>query len=258
MKVVILAGGIGSRLSEETTNIPKPLVKIGEKPIIWHIMKHYSYYGFKEFIICGGYKVDLLKEYFYNFKLHNYDFSINTRSDKKFFDDIPGENWSVTICNTGIRNGTASRILQIKKHLPKNEPFMLTYGDGVSNVNLKQLLSFHKTHGKIGTVTSIQPKSKFGSLTLDESRVNQFDEKIVQKDIWINGGYFVFNYDLFDYISNKNSLMLEESPIQKLIKENNLFTYKHNGFWHCMDTIKDKGVLTNLWDSNNAAWKVWN
>jgi glucose-1-phosphate cytidylyltransferase len=255
MQVVILAGGLGSRLSEETSKIPKPMVEIGGKPILWHIMKYYSTFGFNDFIICCGYKGYEIKEYFLNYCAHNYDMVVLNLSKIHYYRQ-EREKWNVTLLDTGQSTLTEGRILKIKPYVGVNQPFMVTYGDGLCDVDLNKLKAFHYQHQKVATVTAVKPLGRFGALTLKENVVSEFNEKIsVEEDPWINGGFFIFNYSIFDYL--KPEPMLEEHALVNLAKENNLMAYKHKGFWQCMDTIHDKELLEKLWKINNAPWKKW-
>jgi len=256
MKVVILAGGFGTRLSEETTKIPKPMVEIGGKPILWHIMKIYSHFGFNDFIICLGYKGYIIKEYFFNYFMHSCDISIDLFTGKTEFFNNRSENWKVTLVDTGLNTMTGGRIKRIQKFL-NNETFMLTYGDGVGDVNIKELYEFHKSHGKLATVTAVQPSGRFGTLNIDDSnRVLSFKEKPKGDGNWINGGFFVLEPEVIKYIEDDNTTW-EKEPIEKLASEGNLLAYKHFGFWKPMDTLRDKNELESLWNSGNAPWKIW-
>lgn len=258
MKVVILAGGYGTRISEESHLRPKPMIEIGERPILWHIMKIYSYYGFNDFIICLGYKAYVIKEYFANYFLHESDVTFDFRDSNLMTTHIhSAEPWKVTLVNTGLDTMTGGRVKRISEYIG-NETFMLTYGDGVSNVNLPQLVSFHKEHGKIATLTAIQPGGRFGALDIQENnRVAGFNEKPKGESGWVNGGFMVLEPSIFDYIENDKTV-LEKEPLESLSNSGNLYCYKHNDFWQPMDTIRDKSYLESLWQSGNAPWKVWN
>lgn len=257
MKVVILAGGFGTRISEETHLKPKPMVEIGEYPIIWHIMKIYSYYGFNDFIICLGYKSSVIKEYFANYYLYSSDVTFNLRNNnKKIIHNKSVEPWRVTLVETGVGTMTGGRLKRIKEYIG-NEPFMLTYGDGVSNVNIGQLVQFHKSHGKIGTVTTTQPSGRFGTLSLtDTFKVEKFQEKIQGDGGWINAGFFVFQPEIFDYIDGDQTIF-EKEPLENIAKAEQLYAFKHEGFWSPMDTLRDKNFLDELWRSGKAPWKIW-
>jgi glucose-1-phosphate cytidylyltransferase len=257
MKVIILAGGFGSRLSEETTLKPKPMVEIGGKPILWHIMKSYSLYGFNEFIILCGYKGYLIKEYFTNYFLHMADFTIDMRDNSILNHNSYAEPWIVTLVDTGLDTMTGSRIKKVRNYVGE-EPFMLTYGDGVSDVNIKELVVFHKRHGKAITITSVQPEGRYGSLVVNqEDRVLSFQEKPKGDGAWVNAGFFVCQPEVFDYIPDGESIIFEREPLEGLAKNGELFTYKHEGFWKPMDTQRDKGQLEILIENNKAPWIKW-
>jgi len=258
MKVVIFAGGLGTRISEETDVRPKPMVEIGGKPIIWHIMKHYEYYGFNEFIICLGYKGYVIKEYFMNYFLHNSNLTINLADNNVEFHNSNSEKLKVTLVETGINTKTAGRLKQVQSYLG-NEDFMLTYGDGVCDVDLKKLYEFHKSHNKIATVTAIQLDARFGGMDLSEKGdVLSFKEKAKDDGKWINGGFFVLKPEVFNYLEDDMSeMMWEDKPLEKLTADNQLRAYKHQGFWKCMDALRDKLDLENLWQTGRAKWKKW-
>lgn len=254
MKVVILAGGMGTRLSEETILRPKPMVEIGGRPILWHIMKIYSSYGFNEFVICLGHKGQMIKEYFANYFLHSSDVTLDLKNNKIEIHNNVAEPWKVTLVDTGLTTQTGARIKKIEKYIG-GEPFMLTYGDGVSDVNLNHLLSHHKKSGKIATLTSVQPEGRFGILDIAaDGVINKFQEKPQGDGNWINGGYFVFENEFFKYLSLDENLILEKDPLEKLVSARELCTYKHNGFWKCMDTVRDKEQLEQTWMKGNAPW----
>lgn len=257
MKVVILAGGLGTRLSEETDLKPKPMVEIGGKPILWHIMKIYSYYDYNDFIICLGYKGYSIKEYFAHYFLHESDVTFDFRNEnQQIIHQHSAEPWRVTLVNTGIETMTGGRVKRLQPYIGKG-PFMLTYGDGVSDVNVKKLVEFHKAHKRLATVTSTQPGGRFGSLDLEENnRVAGFSEKPKGDNYWINAGYFVMQPEIFDYIEG-DSTILEKAPLENLARNGELLAYKHSGFWQPMDTLRDKNYLEELWKSGNAPWKVW-
>lgn len=256
MKVLILAGGLGSRLSEETTLKPKPMVEIGGKPIIWHIMKIYSYYGFNEFIILLGYKGYMIKEYFANYFLHQSDVTIDMTTNSMEVHNNKAEPWKITLIDTGLNSMTGGRIKRAKNYI-NNESFLLTYGDGVSDVNINQLIDFHKSHGGALTMTSVQPEGRFGALTIDETnKVTSFLEKPKGDGAWINGGFFVCNSEVIDYIDN-DATVFEKEPLEKLAKDNKLFTFKHKGFWKPMDTMRDKSQLEELIENGTAPWMLW-
>ena len=255
MKVVILAGGIGSRISEESVVRPKPLIEIGGMPIIWHIMKIYSSYGFKDFIICCGYKGYLIKEFFSNYFLHSSDLTIDLENDKIIYHQKKKESWKITLVDTGENTSTGGRIKKIKKFITE-ENFCLTYGDGVSAVNIKKLVNFHIKNKKKATLIAVKPQGRFGSLKLKGNKVEQFLEKPLGDGGWVNGGFFVLNKNIFDYIRSEKTIW-EREPLERLSKNNQLISYKFNGFWYAMDTLKDKNYLENLWSSGKAPWKIW-
>ena len=255
MKVVILAGGFGTRLSEETDIKPKPMVEIGGKPILWHIMKIYSAHGFNDFVICLGYKGYVIKEYFANYFLHMSDVTIDLKNNQMEIHDVKAEPWKVTLVDTGLNTMTGGRIKRVQKYIG-NDTFMLTYGDGVANINIKELLEFHKRHGKFATVTAVQPSGRFGALDLDEGKVKAFKEKPKGDGAWINGGFFVLEPQVFDYI-NGDETIWEREPLENLAKDGQLMAYKHTGFWKPMDTLRDKRELQVLWESGEAPWKIW-
>ena len=258
MKVLLLAGGFGTRLSEETDIRPKPMVEIGGKPILWHIMKLYSQYGFNEFIILLGYKGYYIKEYFANYFLHQSDVTIDMRNGKMEVLNNSSEPWKVTLLDTGFNSMTGSRIKQAQKFVG-GESFMLTYGDGVSNININELINFHKSHGKLLTMSSAQPEGRFGALNIeDNDKVTHFLEKPKGDGGWINAGFFVCEPKVFDYIEdNDDGVIFEQKPLQNLAKDGEIYTFKHNGFWKPMDSLKDKNDLNKLWNENKAPWKVW-
>lgn len=257
MKVLILAGGLGTRLSEETDIRPKPMVEIGGKPILWHIMKIYSKYGFNDFVILLGYKGYYIKEYFMNYFLHQSDITLEIQTGKMEILNNSSEPWKVTLLDTGINTMTGARIKKAQKFIG-DKPFMLTYGDGVSDINIKELVEFHKSHGKTMTMSSAQPDSRFGALNIeDDNKVTSFQEKLKGEGGWINAGFFVCEAKIFDYLTEDEDLIFEQEPVQNLAKDGELFTFKHNGFWKPMDTLRDKQLLQNMWESNKAPWKVW-
>ena len=256
MKVVILAGGLGTRISEETEKIPKPMINIGEKPILWHIMKYYSHYGLNDFIILGGYKCYVIKEYFANYFLHQSDVTFSLSDNIMEILNNNVEPWKVTILDTGLETMTGGRIKRAEKFL-NNETFMLTYGDGLSNININDLLKFHKAHGKSLTITAVQPEGRFGAIELnDNNQVTCFIEKPSGDGAWINGGFFVCEPDILSYIQGDNTIW-EREPLELLAKNGELFAYKHFGFWKPMDMLRDKIQLENLWSNGKAPWKVW-
>jgi len=256
MKVVILAGGYGTRLSEETDIRPKPMVEIGGRPILWHIMKIYSKYGFNEFVILLGYKGYFIKEYFANYFLHQSDVTIDMTTNKMEIHNNHSEPWKVTLLDTGVDTMTGGRIKRAQKFIG-NEPFMLTYGDGVADIKIDQLVQFHKSHGKAVTMTSVQPEGRFGAVQLGQrSRVEEFSEKPKGDGSWINGGFFVCNPSVFNVLHNDETVF-EKAPLDALAKAGELFTYQHHDFWKCMDTLRDKNQLESMWERHEAPWKVW-
>jgi glucose-1-phosphate cytidylyltransferase len=258
MKVVILAGGFGTRISEETHIKPKPMIEIGDKPILWHIMKIYSSYGFNDFVICLGYKSHNIKEYFSNYMLNHSDITFDFQSENRcIIHQNSTEPWKVTLVETGLNTLTGGRIKRIQDYIGNN-PFMLTYGDGVGDVNIKELVEFHKSHGKLATVTATQPKGRFGALSLSsDQKVEKFQEKLQGDGGWINAGFFVLQPKVFNYLNNGDQTIFEKEPLEKLAEDSQLMAFKHTGFWQPMDTLKDKRYLQELWDSNKAPWKIW-
>ena len=257
MKVVILAGGKGSRIQEESIIKPKPLIEIGSKPIIWHIMKTYSHYGFKEFVICCGYKGYLIKEYFANFSSYNSDLTIDIKKNEIKVHKNNNEDWKISLIDTGDDSLTGGRILRIKDFV--DEEFLLTYGDGVSDVNISKLIQHHKINKKIATMTIVQPQGRFGVVEFNKKNnlIENFSEKLKGDGAWINGGFFVLNKKIFDYLEDDFTIW-EKEPLEKLSKENQLVAFKHDNFWYPMDTMRDKAYLENLWEKNKAPWKLWN
>lgn len=259
MKVVILAGGLGTRISEESGMKPKPMIEIGDKPIIWHIMKIYSYYGYNEFIVCCGYKSHVIKDFFANYYLYKSDVTFDYRGEKQTeTHDCEIEQWKVTLAETGVDSMTGSRIKQIQKYIPQGENFMLTYGDGVSDVDISALVEHHTKHGKIATLTAVQPPAKFGVLDIDaENMILDFKEKPESDAGWINGGFMVLEYEVFRYINNDPMEIFEREPLENLAKDRQLSAFRHRGFWLPMDTLRDKNKLESLWGSGQAPWKIW-
>lgn len=258
MKVVIFAGGLGTRISEETDTRPKPMVEIGGKPILWHIMKIYSQYGFDEFIVCLGYKGYVIKEYFMNYFLHGSDITIEVGKNKMEIHDSNAESFKVTLVETGLNTKTAGRLKQVQKYVG-NEDFMLTYGDGVCDVKIDDLLAYHKKHGKIATVTAVQMDARFGGMDLGNAgEVASFREKAKDESKWINGGFFVLKPEVFKYLEgDMNDMMWEDEPLERLTNDHELVAYQHKGFWKCMDALRDKIELESLWQSGQAKWKNW-
>lgn len=258
MKVVILAGGYGTRISEESRLKPKPMVEIDGHPIIWHIMKCYSYYGFNDFVICAGYKQHVIKEYFANYYLHTSDvtFDFSNENNMTIHDSV-SEPWKVTIVDTGLDTLTGGRIKRVKKYLG-DEPFLMTYGDGVSDVNIREVVEFHKASGKLATMTAVQPGGRFGTLDIheDSNVIERFSEKRKEDGGWINAGFMVLDPKVIDYIEGDQTTF-EREPLEKLSAEGQVVAYKHNGFWQCMDTLRDKQQLDEMWCQNRAPWRVW-
>lgn len=256
MKVLILAGGTGSRLAEETTLKPKPMVEIGGKPILWHIMKIYSYYGFNDFVILCGYKGYMIKSYFANYYRHMADMTVDMTNNSIEYHKNHAEPWKVTLIDTGLETMTGGRIKRAINYIG-TEPFMLTYGDGVADIDIHKLVNFHKSHGKYITMTSVQPDGRFGSLEISkDNKVDSFMEKPKGDGSWINGGFFVCQPEVFDYIKGDKTIF-ERDPLENLAKDNQLYTHKHNGFWKPMDTLRDKTQLEDLIEKNKAPWMVW-
>jgi len=257
MKVVILAGGYGTRIAEETEIKPKPMVQIGGKPILWHIMKIYSHFGFNDFVILLGYKGYYIKEYFANYFLHQSDITIDLQNNEMQVHDNYSEPWKVTLVDTGLDAMTGARLKRAQHYL-QDETFLLTYGDGVADINIKGTIDFHRDQEKILTMTAIQPEARFGHLEIDETgAVQKFVEKPRSEGGWINGGFFVCEPKIFDYLSSEDACVFEKDPLQNLAKENQLAAYKHTGFWQCMDTLRDNQKLNALWKAGSAPWKVW-
>jgi len=256
MKVVLLAGGFGTRISEESQYKPKPMIEIGDMPILWHIMKTYSSYGFDEFIICAGYKQHVIKQWFADYFLHTSDITFDfTSGNQMIIHDAHAENWKVTVVDTGLHTMTGGRLKRIRKYLG-DEPFFMTYGDGVADVDIPATLEFHKSHGKLATMTAIRPESRYGMIDMENGKVNSFREKS-QSDVgWINGGFMVLDPKVLDYIDG-DADMFERAPMERLAEDGQLMCYCHEGFWQCMDTLRDKQKLESLWESGKAPWKLW-
>ena len=260
MKTVIFAGGLGTRLSEETELKPKPMVEIGGKPILWHIMKLYSYYGFNDFVICCGYKSYVIKDFFYHYYMHSADITIDLKKNNIEYHSAASEPWKVTLADTGLNTQTGGRLKRIQKYIG-NEPFMLTYGDGVSNVDIPALLEYHYRHGKLATMTAVLPSGKFGALEISgDCKIDSFFEKPQGDGNWVNGGFMVLQPEVFDYIpeSDYDTCIFERAPLENLAKDGQLQAYKHTGFWKPMDTLRDKTELNEMWNNDKAPWKVWN
>lgn len=256
MKAVILAGGLGTRISEESHLKPKPMVEIGGKPILWHIMKIYSSYGINDFIICLGYKGYMIKEYFSNYFLHNSDITFDMSKNSMHIHQNLSEPWRVTLVDTGEKTMTGGRLKRVADYIQENEEFCFTYGDGLSDINIDELIKFHKSHGKMATVTAVQPAGRFGSLELEDDKVASFAEKPRGDGTWINGGFFVLSKKVIDYIDD-DSTHWEMEPLQKLLSLDELRAYKHDGFWQPMDTLREKTMLNDMWEDSKALWKKW-
>lgn len=258
MKVVILAGGMGTRLMEETESRPKPMVEIGGRPILWHILKIYEHYGYTDFVLCLGYKATYIKEYFFNYYLHNSDVTVDLKNNQLSVHSNISESFKITLIDTGLKTNTAGRLKKIQKYV-HNETFMMTYGDGVADINLKDLLNFHQSHGRIATLTSVQVPGRFGNLDIDKNGyVDNFIEKPTGDGFWINGGFFVLSPEIFNYLSGDvDEIQWEREPLANIAKDQQLAAYKHQGFWKCMDALRDRVELDEMWNSNNAKWKIW-
>lgn len=258
MKIIILCGGFGTRLREETEFRPKPMVNIGSRPILWHIMKYYSQFGYKKFVLALGYKGEMIKNYFYNYEMMNNDVTIELGHPEKMLihHSHDESGWKITLANTGANALKGARLKKLEKYIT-DETFMMTYGDGIANVNIYKLIEFHKLHGKMATVTGINPASRFGELKTDGDCVSSFSEKPQNGNGIINGGFFVFNRAIFDYLSTNDSCDLEYGPLEEIAKDGQLMVYKHRGFWACMDTIRDMEYLNKLWEGGQAQWKIW-
>lgn len=256
MKTVVLCGGLGTRLAEETQLRPKPMVDVGPKPILWHIMKLYGQHGFKEFVLALGYKAEVIKQYFLQYHLLNSNFSVNLREGSPRIHEPALPDWQVDLIDTGEHTMTGGRLKRLESFLKGEDTFLLTYGDGVADVDLTALVDFHKRHGKLATVTAVRPSARFGGVQLEGDRVASFNEKPQIGEGWINGGFFVFSRKIFDYIDG-DSTILERGPMERLVREGQLMSYKHPGFWQCMDTRREKELLDQLWYEGRAPWKVW-
>lgn len=257
MKVVILCGGFGTRLKEETELKPKPMVEIGRMPILWHIMKTYAHYGFNEFILCLGYKGEVIKEYFYNYEVLSNDFTIElgTKIIEVHSNHLES-GWKITLVDTGLNAMTGARVKRIERFID-GDTFLLTYGDGVTDLDINKVLQYHKSHGKIGTVTGVHPPSRYGELSIQKDQVISFKEKPKTHNSSINGGYFIFTRKFFNYVKNDDGCILEREPLEKLTSEGELKVFHHKGFWQCMDTYRDYKYLNELWESGQVPWKMW-
>lgn len=258
MKVVILCGGKGTRLREETEYRPKPMVQVGNRPILWHIMKIYAYYGFKEFVICLGYKGNMIKEYFLNYEIMNNDLTVNMGNKNQI--EVHGEHeekdWQVTLADTGEESQTGARVKRIEKYID-DDMFMLTYGDGVSQIDIQNLVDFHKSHSKIGTMTGVHPASRYGEINTENGLITVFNEKPQTTEGLINGGFFVFNREFFDYLAADESCILEADPLENLVADRELMLYKNDGFWQSVDTYRELQLVNSIWKQPNPPWKVW-
>jgi len=255
MQVVILAGGHGTRLAEETGTRPKPMVEIGGKPILWHIMNIYAAHGFKEFLVACGYRGEMIKEYFHNAFIHGSDYVVDLRDGSVELVNAGSVDWRIGVIDTGVETQTAGRILRLRAWIGETT-FMVTYGDGVANVDMRRLVDFHQRHGKLATVTAVRPPARFGGLSLDGDAVREFSEKPQAGEGWINGGFFVFEPGVFDYLGGDETL-LEREPLERLAADRQLMAFRHEGFWQPMDTLRDKHLLEQLWTSGKAPWKIW-
>lgn len=253
MKTVILCGGLGTRLSEETQAKPKPMVEIGGRPILWHIMKIYERYALKDFVLALGYKGDTIKDYFLNYHARQSNLTVHLKNGQIDYSNPMAEDWRVALIDTGTNSMTGGRLLRLKPHLQSGGTFMLTYGDGVADVDLSALLSFHRAHGRLATVTAVRPSARFGSIHINGGQVREFKEKPQSGEGWINGGFFIFEPAVFDYLQD-DSTILEQSPLESLARDGQLMAYEHPGYWQCMDTIRDRDGLQALWDSGRAPW----
>lgn len=254
MKVVILCGGFGTRLSEETHLKPKPMVEIGEYPILWHIMNHYAMYGFNEFVLALGYKASVIKSYFLDYYNLSCDFTVDLKKGGVEYLGHPRTDWKVSLIDTGLSTMTGGRVLRLKDHLKGLGTFMLTYGDGVADINVRHLLDYHRSHGKMATVTAVRPAARFGEMDLSNGIVKSFKEKPQAGAGWINGGFFVMEPEVFDFFDKGDETVLEQSPLEALTHAGQLMAYEHHGFWQCMDTVRDKKYLDELWARNEAPW----
>lgn len=256
MKAVILAGGLGTRISEETLARPKPMIEIGGRPMLWHIMKIYTAHGIHDFIICCGYKGYMIKEYFANYFLHMSDVTFDMQNNSMFVHERHTEPWRVTLVDTGEHSMTGGRLRRVRHYLDQGEPFCFTYGDGVANLDITKEIAFHRAHGKLATVCAVHPVGRYGTLECDGSRVKGFEEKTEGKHNLINGGFFVLQPEVIDYISGDDTSW-EREPLERLAREGNLYFYRHEGFWQAMDTLREKKLLEELWAGGNAPWKIW-
>lgn len=256
MKAVILAGGLGTRLSEETALKPKPMVEVGGRPILWHIMKSYSAHGINDFVICCGYKGYVIKEFFANYFLHTSDVTFDMRDNKMEVHSQYGEPWKVTLVDTGDQTYTGGRLKRVRQYLEGEEAFCFTYGDGVSDIDITAEVKFHREHGKLATLVAVQPPGRFGALKMSGQQIERFEEKPKGDGDWVNGGFFVLSPEVIDYIAD-DSTVWEKEPMERLARDGQIDAFKHNGFWQPMDTLRDKVLLEELWQSGQAPWKTW-
>jgi glucose-1-phosphate cytidylyltransferase len=259
MKTVLLCGGFGTRIRDVAEDIPKPMIPIGNLPILWHIMKYYSCFGHKDFVLCLGYKSEVIKDFFLNYKtrVSDFTFSLDNTNKIKFYNELKNEDWTITFAETGLKTMTGGRVSKIKKYIENDETFMLTYGDGLGDIDLKKLLEFHKSHGKIMTITGVNPPGRFGELEMTDNKITAFNEKPQTEGSFISGGFFVCNKKIFDYLEGNENLVLEKEPMINLVKDEQMMIYKHTGFWHPMDTSREYKLLNELYNKNNAPWKIW-
>lgn len=258
MKTVILCGGYGTRIRDVAQDIPKPMIQVGEFPILWHIMKHYAHYGHKDFVLCLGYKSEVIKDYFLNYKSRKADFTLNLSTQETVEHGAAHiEDWRITFAETGLNSYTGARLYRVKKYLQDEEYFALTYGDGVGNIDIHKLVEFHKSHGKLVTVTAAHPPGRFGELDIEGNQVIGFNEKPQSVDGWISAGFFVCNRKMLDYLTEDETLILERAPLESIVKDGQMMVYQHKDFWHPMDTARDYQLLNELWSVGKAPWKVW-
>lgn len=258
MKTVILEGGYGTRIRDVSSEIPKPMIPIGHYPILWHIMKVYAHYGMKDFVLCLGYKSEIIKDYFINYQQRQREFTLDLSTQHiDYHTSGSTEDWRITFAETGLNAQTGARIFRIKKYVERDDFFMLTYGDGVSDVNIESLIAFHKSHGKLVTVTGGHPPGRFGELDIDRDQVVGFNEKPQATEGWISSGFFVCNRKFLDYLTHEEDLILERGPLENVVKDGQMMVYKHEGFWHPMDTSRDYLLLNDLWNQQKAPWKMW-
>jgi glucose-1-phosphate cytidylyltransferase len=256
MKTVILCGGLGTRISEETQVKPKPMIEIGGRPILWHVMKTYEYYGINEFVLALGYKGEVIKDYFINYHPHTSDVTVHLASGTATYANTRAEDWIIQMVSTGAQTMTGGRLQRLEPLLRSQGTFMLTYGDGVADVDIRAVIAFHRQHGRLATVTAVRPPARFGGLVIEDNQVIEFKEKPQTGESWINGGFFVFEPGIFDYLKG-DATVLEEEPLENLSRDGQLMAFQHYGFWHCMDTLRDRNSLEKMWQTNQAAWKVW-